>query len=77
MSLQDIKFNSQNPNGYIALATRAAEMERQGLWEQAMHMWVAAKKVAKKDQNVAWAQCRVDYCCQARAKSWCVWRAAA
>lgn len=77
MSLNDIKFNSQNPNGYMALATRAAQMEQQGLWDQAMHMWVAAKKVARRELNAAWAQCRVDYCFQARARNWGIWRAAA
>lgn len=70
MNRQDIKFNSQNPNGYQALAQRAVELERQGIWDQAMHMWLAAGKAARKELNQAWAQVRAEYCLQAKHRLW-------
>lgn len=70
MSIQNIRFDSQNPNGYMALAQRAVELERQGLWDQAMNMWVAASKVARKEVNPAWAKVRADYCLQAKHRLW-------
>jgi len=46
------------PNGYMALATRAAELEREGRYIAALDLWKAAWKVAKD-----WARGRVNLCC--------------
>jgi hypothetical protein len=70
MSLQDIKFTGENPNGYQALASRAVELEKQGLWSLAFDMWTTARKAAKKPANAAWAQLRADYCLTAKFRSW-------
>lgn len=43
---------ARNPNGYMAMATRAAELE----------LWVMARKAAKNVINQHWAQARVDLC---------------
>lgn len=70
MGIQNITFDSQNPNGYRALASRAAELEKQGLWSMALDMWTTARKVAKKSANAEWAQVRADYCLQAKCRNW-------
>ncbi|KHA57149.1 hypothetical protein NM74_08005 [Aeromonas hydrophila] len=70
MSLQDIKFDNENPNGYAALAGRAVELEKQGLWSMACDMWATARKAAKKPINAEWAQNRADYCLTARHRNW-------
>lgn len=53
---------ARNPNGYLALATRAAEFEREGRYITALDLWVMAKKAAKNVINQHWAQARVDLC---------------
>jgi lauroyl/myristoyl acyltransferase len=52
------------PNGYMALATRAAEFEREGRYITitALEMWVMARKAAKNVINRLWAQQRADLC---------------
>lgn len=70
MSLQNIKFTGENPNGYKALASRAAELEKQGIWSLAFDMWTTARKAAKKPVNAEWAQLRADYCLTAKFRSW-------
>jgi hypothetical protein len=70
MSLQDIKFTGEKPNGYKALASRAVELEKQGLWSLAFDMWTTARKAAKKKANAEWAQLRADYCLTAKFRSW-------
>lgn len=62
MSIQNVRFDSQDPNGFMALAEQAAALERQGLWNEAKDMWGAAGKVARKAANVKWAQSRVTVC---------------
>lgn len=51
------------PNGYMALATRAAELEREGRYIAALDLWKAAWKVAKNALNRDWARGRVNLCC--------------
>ena len=51
---------ARNPNGYLALATRSAELEREGRYITALDLWVMAKKAAKNVINQHWAQARVD-----------------
>lgn len=70
MSIQNIKSNGERPNGYQALASRAAEFERQGLYTQASDMWAVAHTAAKNSQNKHWAQCRIDYCVMALQRNW-------
>lgn len=70
MSIQNIQFNREHPNSYMDLATRAAECERQGLWDQAMALWSDALKVARRPQNNVWAQCRINYCQIALDRRW-------
>ncbi|WP_303845334.1 ANR family transcriptional regulator [Aeromonas sobria] len=53
---------TRNPNGYMALATRAAELEREGRYITALDLWVMARKAAKNVINQHWAQARVDLC---------------
>lgn len=53
---------ARNPNGYMAMATRAAELEREGRYRPALDLWVMAKKAAKNVINQHWAQQRVDLC---------------
>jgi hypothetical protein len=50
------------PNGYMALATRAAEFEREGRYITALEMWVMARKAAKNVINRLWAHQRADLC---------------
>ncbi|MGN5220482.1 ANR family transcriptional regulator [Aeromonas veronii] len=70
MSLQDIKFQSESQFGYKAMASRAAELENHGLWSEACEMWTTARKVAKKPENMLWAQVRADYCLTAKHRNW-------
>lgn len=49
---------ARNPNGYLALATQAAQLEREGRYIPALDLWVMAKNVI----NQHWAQARVDLC---------------
>lgn len=51
-----------NPDGFMALAARAAELERAGCYIQARDLWVMARKAAKNVTNQQWAQARVDLC---------------
>ncbi|EHK5439420.1 ANR family transcriptional regulator [Aeromonas hydrophila] len=51
-----------NPDGFMALAARAAELEREGRYIPALDLWVMAKKAAKNVINQHWAQARVDLC---------------
>ena len=53
---------ARNPNGYLALATQAAELEREGRYIPALDLWVMAKKAAKNVINQHWAQQRDDLC---------------
>lgn len=50
------------PNGYLALATRAAELEREERYSPAMSIWVEAKKAAKNALNKEWASHRAELC---------------
>ncbi len=53
---------ARNPNSYLALATRAAELEREGRYIAALDLWKAAWKVAKNALNQEWAKGRVNLC---------------
>lgn len=53
---------ARNPNGYLALATQAAQLEREERYRPALDLWVMAKKAAKNVINQHWAQARVDLC---------------
>ncbi|WP_425968222.1 ANR family transcriptional regulator [Aeromonas dhakensis] len=53
---------ARNPNGYLALATQAAQLEREGRYIPALDLWVMAKKAAKNVINQHWAKARVDLC---------------
>ena len=53
---------ANKPNGYLALSTRAAKLEREGRYIPALDLWVMAKKAAKNVINQHWAQARVDLC---------------
>lgn len=53
---------ARNPNGYLALATQAAQLEREGRYRPALDLWGMAKKAAKNVINQHWAQQRVDLC---------------
>ncbi|MGL4886258.1 MAG: ANR family transcriptional regulator [Aeromonas veronii] len=70
MSIQDIRFNGENPFGFKAYALQAVELESKGLWDEARDMWGTARKVARKPENVLWAQTRADYCLQAKHRHW-------
>lgn len=70
MSLQDIKFQSESQFGYKAIASRAAELENHGQWAEAHEEWITARKVAKKPENMQWAQVRADYCLTAKSRHW-------
>lgn len=50
------------PNGYLALATRAAEFEREGRYITALDLCTMARKAAKNALNRLWAQQRADLC---------------
>lgn len=50
------------PNGYLALATYAAELEREGRYLTANEIWLMATKAAKNKVNKHWAQLRADLC---------------
>lgn len=70
MSIQDIRFSGENPFGFKTYAQRAAELEIKGEWDEARELWSIARKVAKKPENVLWAQTRADYCLQAKYRNW-------
>lgn len=70
MSLQNIKFQSENPFSFKQYAQDAAAMEAKGLWAEAHEMWITARKVAKKPENLHWAQVRADYCLTAKFRHW-------
>lgn len=70
MSLQDVKFQSEGPLSYKAYAKDAAGLEFEGLWDEAQKLWGIARRVAKKPENVLWAQTRADYCLQAKCRNW-------
>lgn len=53
---------ANKPNGYLALATRAAELEREGRYVPALDLWKAAWMVAKNALNREWAKDRVNLC---------------
>ncbi|MGU5635196.1 ANR family transcriptional regulator [Aeromonas veronii] len=53
---------ARNPNGYLALATQAAELEREERYAAALEMWKAAAKAAKNPLNVEYARQRVALC---------------
>lgn len=70
MSIQDIQFNKEGQSSYHTLASRAARLEQQGLWDQAADMWTDTKKVAHKEVNQAWAQARIEFCLNAITRNW-------
>lgn len=53
---------ARNPNGYLALATQAADLEREERYAAALEMWKAAAKAAKNPLNVEYARQRVALC---------------
>ncbi|MEH8118462.1 ANR family transcriptional regulator [Aeromonas allosaccharophila] len=53
---------AKNPNGYLALATQAAELERAERYIAALDMWKAAAKAAKNKLNVEYARLRASLC---------------
>ena len=53
---------ARNPNGYLALATQAADLEREERYAAALEMWKAAAKAAKNPLNVEYARQRADLC---------------
>lgn len=53
---------ARNPNGYMAMATRAAELEREGRYISAQELWVMAMMEAKNVINRDYAQQRADLC---------------
>lgn len=53
---------ARNPNGYLALATQAADLEREDRYAAALEMWKAAAKAAKNPLNVEYARQRVALC---------------
>jgi len=53
---------ARNPNCYLALATQATQLEREGRYIPALDLWVMARKAAKNVINQHWAQHRVDLC---------------
>lgn len=53
---------ARNPNGYLALATQAADLEREERYAAALEMWKAAAKAAKNTLNVEYARQRADLC---------------
>lgn len=53
---------ARNPNGYLALATQAADLEREERYAAALEMWKAAAKAAKNPLNVEYASQRVALC---------------
>lgn len=50
------------PNGYMALATRAAEFEREGRYITALDLLTMARKAAKNIVNRQWATVRMELC---------------
>lgn len=53
---------ARNPNGYLALATHASQLEREERYAAALEMWKAAAKAAKNPLNVEYARQRADLC---------------
>lgn len=53
---------TRNPNGYMALATRAAELEREEKYLSAIPLWDAAYRAANNPMNRQWAGCRASFC---------------
>lgn len=53
---------ARNPNGYLALATRAAELEREEKYIAAREMWDAAYRASENTINRQWAACRSAFC---------------
>lgn len=53
---------AKNPNGYLALATQAAQLEREERYAASLEMWKAAAKAAKNPLNVEYARQRADLC---------------
>ncbi|BBT80430.1 hypothetical protein WP8S18E11_20960 [Aeromonas veronii] len=53
---------AKNPNGYLALATQAAQLEREERYATALEMWKAAAKAAKNQLNVEYVRQRAAFC---------------
>lgn len=70
MNIQDTQFNDDNSKGFMALAKQAAAFEAAGRWDEARMHWGIARKVAKKPENMQWAQDRADYCLHAAHRNW-------
>lgn len=47
---------------FIHYATSAAIAERKELFAEAHKNWVDAIRLARKEVNRRWAECRADYC---------------
>ncbi|AXH61298.2 ANR family transcriptional regulator [Providencia huaxiensis] len=47
---------------FIHYATSAAIAERKELFAEAHKNWVDAARLARKEVNRRWAECRADYC---------------
>lgn len=47
---------------FIHYATSAAIAERKKLFAEAHKNWVDAVRLARKEVNRRWAECRTDYC---------------
>ncbi|MEN3760279.1 ANR family transcriptional regulator [Aeromonas veronii] len=53
---------AKNPNGYLALATQAAQLEREERYAAALEMWKPAAKAAKNQLNVEYSRQRAAFC---------------
>lgn len=53
---------ARNPNGYLALATQAAKLEREERYVAALDLWKMAAKAAKNHINGQWARNRAELC---------------
>lgn len=53
---------AKNPNGYLALATQAAQLEREERYYAAINMWKAAAKTANNPLNFDYARQRAEFC---------------
>ncbi|MCE9848371.1 ANR family transcriptional regulator [Aeromonas allosaccharophila] len=53
---------AKNPNGYLALATQAAQLEREEKYQAARELWDAAYRAANNAVNRQWAGCRAAFC---------------
>ena len=63
------RIGSRSMSAYAIKADEAAQLERDGIHDQAEAAWLKARDLAGKEANKEWADCRAKHCCNMRHRS--------